>query len=909
MPEQLDTNTLQQSHAQNLRHDALRRLSRSPHPYHRQQFELPYGYEKFSTNAIRKHLSLNSAQVTDDEVQERPKTAESYRSGSNDSGTEADDEHFLKGLPAPKLRPHKGLRGTEYKSGSPSPLPSPAILDELSIKVHGFFRRSATPARSPTEGEEQKARKLRQKRSVEVVRRTTEAGILIFLGSLLCLNPEVRQSVYFWGRHLSYQLFITAALVAVYPLRLLWHTKPQMPCRRPFPLALPANFDPAPLFYPSSIPLLVSLVFSKDNPAALLPTIILGISSLPRHLIPSTGGLEGSHISQWFLSCVPLLFESGFTLVKSDQSAHSIQANLQPEILVLLYPLHQALCVTLHTLTTTSLLSAELQLLSISLIDLLLLASSPQAIILKALLWGGGLGILVSCGHVLKWGVALARVPKWRFRRSGQTASIPTDRGWTLVRKAISFGVLGKSVLAQDSAISDSSDDGVVQLPSRIPSLKLNTRDPTPSLNGIADNGSVSAIEPKSTKFTNGSGKMDSESSFSMNRRHTLPSISNLPPKSNKSTPSGRRKRAASSSVQSFFSLTNRQATVRKWLYACYVYICILAIILIGIRQYVSVYALQGNEPIGWALGYLLGDIPYFRLQVLSYNLQTWICLPPHTLSHQSTCHLGLIQHLRLSSFGPANTRLILSAYWLAVLLTGLLIVLRLSSIYEVDTRRKVFHFMMVLMLLPSTFIDPAFCTLALSLILAIFLLLDLFRASQLPPLSKSLAYFLTPYVDGRDLKGPVVISHIFLLIGCAIPLWLSLASLPRTGDGYLEGWEVPTRDVSMVSGVICVGLGDAFASLIGRRFGRRKWIWGGGKSIEGSLAFAMAVGIALCIAKAWLRFGGWMGNNDNAWYLTATKAGLAAGIASLTEAVLTGGNDNVVVPVVLWIACKGLDI
>jgi dolichol kinase len=270
---------------------------------------------------------------------------------------------------------------------------------------------------------------------------------------------------------------------------------------------------------------------------------------------------------------------------------------------------------------------------------------------------------------------------------------------------------------------------------------------------------------------------------------------------------------------------------------------------------------------------------------------------------------MGWVQHLRHASFGEANTRLILSAYWLAIIIVGLAIVLQLSSIYEVDTRRKVFHFMMVAMLLPATYVDPTYAALALILMLAIFLLLDLFRASQLPPLSKHLAYFLTPYVDGRDLKGPVVISHIFLLIGCAIPLWLSLASLPRTGTDYLIGWEVPTRDVSMVSGVICVGMGDAAASLIGRRYGRRKWIWGGGKSIEGSVAFATAVGMALILAKAWLRIGGWPSNNHDSWFMTIGKAGVAAWVASLTEAVLTGGNDNVVVPVVLWLCVKGLDI
>ena len=250
--------------------------------------------------------------------------------------------------------------------------------------------------------------------------------------------------------------------------------------------------------------------------------------------------------------------------------------------------------------------------------------------------------------------------------------------------------------------------------------------------------------------------------------------------------------------------------------------------------------------------------------------------------------------------------------------------------------RRKVFHFTMVAMLLPSTYIDPGFITLSLILMLAIFLLLDLIRASQLPPLSKPIARFLTPYVDGRDLRGPVVISHIFLLIGCAIPLWLSMASLSRTGSGALQGWEVPTRDVSMVAGIVCVGLGDAAASLIGRRWGRRKWLWGGGKSIEGSLAFTVAVFIGLMAAQIWVHVGGWQvttavtAGNDieslvvgdpgfvrnllpSLWramsMATVQKITVCSAMASLTEAVLTGGNDNVVVPVGLWTCVKGMDI
>jgi len=38
-------------------------------------------------------------------------------------------------------------------------------------------------------------------------------------------------------------------------------------------------------------------------------------------------------------------------------------------------------------------------------------------------------------------------------------------------------------------------------------------------------------------------------------------------------------------------------------------------------------------------------------------------------------------------------------------------------------------------------------------------------------------------------------------------------------------------------------------------------------------------------------------------------KAGVCALGASLNEAVLTGGNDNVIVPVVLWVLVRGVGL
>jgi dolichol kinase len=647
----------------------------------------------------------------------------------------------------------------------------------------------------------------------------------------------------------------------------------------------------------------------------MLPNLILSLGTLPAPLIPAIGVYETLNPIHWLLTCVPLCLASQSSATRGERSL--LLETPGRDLLVLVYPLHQHLCSILHHLTTTSLLTAELQLLSVGLINIFLLSYSPQTEILKALLWVAGVGIILLCGPVIRWGIILARVPKWRFSRSAAPA-----RGFSVSRFLRSVLLLftrpRRAFPPPDfehttAESANSSDDDYGLNLSRVLSIdRARRRD---SLNGC---GGEEAADVQA--------RLPDGSLTSPSRRHTLPSLTRAGPQSKTHTPSGRRKRSASSTVQSFFSLTRAQATARKWLYAGYVYVCILGIILVGVREYMRVYALSGNEPIGWALGYLFGDLPWFRFQVVKANLQRWILLPPRSDNGTETCHIGRVEHIRHAFLGEANTRLFLSGYFLAIIVTGLAIVFRLSPIYEVDTRRKVFHFMMVAMFLPATFVDPAFAALGLSVVLAAFLLLDLLRASQLPPLSKPIANFLTPYVDGRDLRGPVVVSHIFLLIGCAIPLWLSLAALPRTAGGVdggaLAGWEVPTRDISMVSGVVCVGLGDAAASLIGRRWGRHKWVWGGGKSLEGSVAFGLAVFAGLMAAGLWLRIGGWPVSGQSAlsqagasqsfwqgWGKTVRETAVCASMASLTEAVLTGGNDNVVVPVVLWACVKSTGI
>ncbi|ENH68583.1 Putative membrane protein C63.10c [Fusarium oxysporum f. sp. cubense race 1] len=805
--------------------DSLRVRSRSPHPYHHQNTDLPHLSDRFTL----RNRQAQSAKTGDDAPHEPSPTAwPSFLKDSpqtSDSGSEADDEHYLKGLPAPKANLHKGLRGlNEPLSGFSTPLPSPALLDSHAI-------RTVDKPPMPTETPETKRllEALKKRRRV-VVRRITEAGIVLALGLMVASNSQVLQLIKIWGKDILLCGLVYAGLLALYPVRVVaWAYRNRTPSH-PIPLELPAHFDPAPILYPSAITLYVSLLISSSNPAAILPNLILSLASIPQSVIPKVDPYATYDVLAWGLTCIPLIWSPKQR--EYFESKHP-ESFISGETAILLYPLHQTL------------------------------------------------------------------VPKWRFRRVSVSQRPPL---WKSFKQIFSLRRLRHELLRPEyedavyDTIGSSEDEAgpLFKKPTRVRTLGPSSPNPVEP-----------DSDPSSPTAADGFGN------WSFARRHTLPHLDHGNRRNATHTPSGRKKRATSMSVRPFFKLTQEQATLRKWLYAGYVYLSIIAIILGGIRTYVQWYALDGNEPIGWALGYLFGDWSWFRYQVVSLNLERWICLPPRIdPTDDKQCHSGWVQHVRHNDFGEANTRLLLSTYWMGILILGLIIVFRLKDIYEVDTRRKVFHFIMVGMFLPATFVDPTYAALALSLILAVFLILDLLRASQLPPLSKPIASFLAPYVDGRDFRGPVVISHIFLLIGCAIPLWLGLASLPRSGSGYLCGWEVTTRDVSLVSGVICVGLGDAAASLIGRRYGRRKWFWGGGKSLEGSVAFAVAVMLGLGAASMWLRIGGWPAAGEQPGVIAGTRnAAMCASMASLTEAVLTGGNDNVIVPVVLWTCVKSLGV
>jgi dolichol kinase len=107
---------------------------------------------------------------------------------------------------------------------------------------------------------------------------------------------------------------------------------------------------------------------------------------------------------------------------------------------------------------------------------------------------------------------------------------------------------------------------------------------------------------------------------------------------------------------------------------------------------------------------------------------------------------------------------------------------------------------------------------------------------------------FYTTFIDDRKDDGShIIVSHMFLILGCAAPLWINESthnnnSSPKYSSSLLLS----------LFGVVCIGIGDAMGAIVGKGMGKHKW----GKNqrtMEGSLAMwssMMLAGKCICYSN-----------------------------------------------------------
>jgi dolichol kinase len=90
--------------------------------------------------------------------------------------------------------------------------------------------------------------------------------------------------------------------------------------------------------------------------------------------------------------------------------------------------------------------------------------------------------------------------------------------------------------------------------------------------------------------------------------------------------------------------------------------------------------------------------------------------------------------------------------------------------------------------------LQPDFLDLAFGAAFAVFLILEMVRVWEIYPLGHIVHQFMSAFTDHRDSEI-LIVSHFSLLLGCALPKWMS--------SGFND------RPLTPFAGILSLGIGD----------------------------------------------------------------------------------------------------
>ncbi|KAH9093119.1 hypothetical protein Ae201684P_008779 [Aphanomyces euteiches] len=287
--------------------------------------------------------------------------------------------------------------------------------------------------------------------------------------------------------------------------------------------------------------------------------------------------------------------------------------------------------------------------------------------------------------------------------------------------------------------------------------------------------------------------------------------------------------------------------------------------------------------------------IPLFRV----YGTSTPRIIRPTLPPSQTAIFLGLLALVALNFIVWASillneplwlwvlenlvvsSKLMVAGYWIVVLAVVVPVcpILAKQLGLKQIVSRKLYHVLAVLMFLPVDMLRLSY-----GVAVGVFVVVECIRALAVPPFGRHIALFIRVYLDHRD-EGRVVLSHTYLLLGCALPTWI-LSGLPASSTSFV---------LIANAGVLALGIGDAMGAAVGSTMGKTKIV--GKKSLEGSIAmFASMVIVSFaCHSYHWDFVQG--------KYASAIAFASATLLTAALEAI-TMQIDNLVLPLFYCATC-----
>ena len=239
--------------------------------------------------------------------------------------------------------------------------------------------------------------------------------------------------------------------------------------------------------------------------------------------------------------------------------------------------------------------------------------------------------------------------------------------------------------------------------------------------------------------------------------------------------------------------------------------------------------------------------------------------------------------------------------YWIiCIILSVLISLVSISSKVKQICIRKIFHIAVVIMFTPVLLMEntETFLILALGAALCGFLIIEysrIYLRTIFPVTSTHISHYYGMLIDSRDKNNKFIVSHIYLLLSLAFPIWISHVL-------YLFSRDHNKNILTLFPyiGIVTVGVGDTFGAIVGSSFGSILWFRETKRTIEGSCAmFATMILFLLMlifiIDKLFL-----------SWYLVG-KIIVLSFVVTIVEA-LTEDNDNIMLPligsIILLIEC-----